>query len=252
MIWILTLFWGLAIGLILGLLGGGGALVSIPILLYAFHFPFREAVGASLLLVVLGALPSLILYWRQRAVDLPAALWMGLGGTVGAFVGSQFASAIPQIFLMQLLIGLILLSVWRLYRPTPVSENINRPVNALSKNLKLLLAGLAIGVLTGLVGVGGGFLIVPALILFHGSEPRRAIATSLLIICLNAAAGTLGYWATLPWHKPIFYGLMSSTVIGSLLGFALSQKVGSHRLKQGFGLLLLLIAILLLVKPPAS
>ncbi|WP_303674655.1 sulfite exporter TauE/SafE family protein [Vampirovibrio chlorellavorus] len=252
MMWILTLFWGLLIGLILGLLGGGGALVSIPILLYAFHFPFREAVGASLLLVVLGALPSLLLYWRQKEVDLPAALWMGLGGSVGAFLGSQFASSIPQAFLMQLLIGLILLSVWRLYCPAPIRVSSNRPVNAPGQILKLLMAGLAIGVLTGLVGVGGGFLIVPALILFHRSEPRRAIATSLLIICLNAASGTLGYWTSLPWGNPIFYGLMFSTVIGSLQGFALSRKVGSHRLKQGFGLLLLLIAILLLVKPPVA
>jgi uncharacterized membrane protein YfcA len=73
MMWTLIIFWGLFIGLILGLLGGGGALVSIPILLYAFHFPFREAVGASLLLVALGALPSLLLYWRKQEVDLPAA-----------------------------------------------------------------------------------------------------------------------------------------------------------------------------------
>jgi uncharacterized membrane protein YfcA len=111
---------------------------------------------------------------------------------------------------------------------------------------------VAIGILTGLVGVGGGFLIVPTLILIHGSEPRRAIATSLLIIFLNAVSGTAGYWSVLPWYKPIFYALMSMTVIGSLLGFALSRKVGSQRLKQGFGALLLVIAILLLVKPPAS
>ncbi len=251
MIWMLTIVWGLFIGLILGLLGGGGALVSIPILLYAFHFPFREAVGASLLLVTLGALPSLLLYWRKQEVDLPAALWMGLSGSLGALLGSRFAAFIPQAFLMKLLIGLILLSVWRLYRPAPVTEHVKTPMPAWLKSLRLIIVGLAIGILTGLVGVGGGFLIVPALILFQDLEPRRAIATSLLIICLNAASGTVGYWSTLPWYKPIFYGLMFSTVIGSLLGFALSLKIGQRRLKQGFGLLLLLIAILLVLKPPA-
>jgi uncharacterized membrane protein YfcA len=255
MIWLTAITWGLLIGSVIGLLGGGGALISIPIMLYVFHFPFPVAVGTSLLLVLVGALPSLILYWRKREVDWQSALWMGLSGSLGATLGSQFSAQVPQHILLDLLIALILISVWRLLQPgtapglSGVTPEVT-PKTALTQTVPLIATGFGIGILTGLVGVGGGFLIVPALMMVRHLAPRSAIATSLVVISLNAASGMLGYWEQLPLRQPIVGGLIMATLAGSLLGFQLSFKISQTRLKQGFGLLLLMIAALLFFNPP--
>lgn len=247
MIWLATIFWGLLIGIALGLLGGGGALISIPILLYGFHFSFPVAVGTSLLLVTLGAMPSLLLYWRKQEIDWLSALWMGGSGSLGAWIGSILAPHIPTGFLLNLLIVLILISAWRLFQ---TSSTVSDNSSGKQSTIYLVLTGLGIGVLTGLVGVGGGFLIVPVLIIIRQLEPRKAIATSLVVIALNAISGTLGYWSRLPFEQPVLYGLMLMTILGSVLGFQLSYKLSHTRLKQGFGILLLLIAAILFFNPP--
>ncbi|WP_373533246.1 sulfite exporter TauE/SafE family protein [Vampirovibrio sp.] len=254
MIWLSALGWGLMIGAVLGLLGGGGALISIPILLYVFHFSFAMAVGTSLLLVLVGALPSLVLYAIKRQVDWQSAFWMGASGSLGAAVGSQFSASVPPGVLLYLLIALILISVWRLLQPGISASSATLPDGPMPptvlQRLALVGTGLAIGVLTGLVGVGGGFLIVPALIMVRQLEPRKAIATSLLIITINASAGMLGYWQQLPLTQPVVGVLIGATLLGSLLGFQLSFKISQAKLKQGFALLLLLIAVLLFFNPP--
>lgn len=253
---LLSIFWGLLIGTILGLLGGGGALISIPILLYIFHLPFTAAVGTSLLLVSLGALPSVLLYWKNQHIDWRSAFWMGTSGSVGAWIGSALSHHVPQHRLVNVLILLILLSVWRLLKPAtaPLSQvpPPQVPPAPLNNNhtLYLIMAGTGIGILTGLVGVGGGFLIVPALIMLQKMSSRNAIATSLVVISLNAISGTIGHWKQIPFDQHDLYSLIIATILGSLLGFKLNQALSQTRLKQGFSILLLFIATLLFLKPP--
>jgi uncharacterized membrane protein YfcA len=250
MIWLSVAIWGLLIGSVIGLLGGGGALISIPVLLYGFHFSFPVAVGTSLLMVTLGAMPSLLLYWRKQEVDWLSALWMGGFGTLGAWLGSLLSVHISQAFLMNLLIALILFSAWRLFKPSAAALRTHTDKPAFMSTVWLIFIGLGIGVLTGLVGVGGGFLIVPALIIIRQLEPRQAIATSLAVIVLNALSGTVGYWSRLPFDQFALYGLMAATFLGSVLGFKLSYKLSPKHLKQGFAILLLLIAAILFFNPP--
>lgn len=249
MIWVATIFWGLLIGTVLGLLGGGGALISIPILLYSFHYPLSVAVGTSLLLVSLGATPSLVLYWRNGQVDWLSALWMGTSGAFGAWLGSMLSAHISEMVLMNLLITLILISAWRLFQPSVEALRIHTDKPTFISILSLVLIGLGIGILTGVVGVGGGFLIVPALIMIRQLEPRNAIATSLAVIAINAISGAVGYWTRLPFDQPVLYGLMIATFFGSVFGFKLSYKVSQIHLKQGFGILLFIIAAILFLNP---
>jgi uncharacterized membrane protein YfcA len=112
-----------------------------------------------------------------------------------------------------------------------------------------MMTGIGIGILTGLVGVGGGFLIVPALIMIRHLEPRKAIATSLVVIALNALSGVVSYWPRLPLDQPVVYLLILATLVGSVIGFQLSFKLSQLRLKQGFAVLLIVIATILLFNP---
>jgi uncharacterized membrane protein YfcA len=250
MIWVLSTIFGLLIGSVVGLLGGGGALISIPILLYGFHFSFPVAVGTSLLLVTLGALPSLFLYWRKQQINWESALWMGGSGSLGAWIGSKLSTHVAPDRLIQLLIILIVVSALQLFRPSVSVPSV--PDNKPSPRaiVYLILTGIGIGILTGLVGVGGGFLIVPALIMIRQLEPRKAIATSLVVIALNALSGMLSYWSRLPLDQPTLYLLMLATLVGSVIGFQLSLKLSQLRLKQVFAVLLIVIAAILVFNPP--
>lgn len=244
----LPLIGGWVIGTVLGLLGGGGALMAIPVLIYLFDYPFRTAVGSSLVLVALGILPALVLYWRQKQVDWPSALWMGVAGMVGAGVASRFSDLFPQPFLLGLLMVLMAVSAFNLLqgKREEVPEQTAKP----ARPWALPAAGLAIGVLTGLVGVGGGFLLVPALLFFGGLTARAAIATSLVVIGMNAVSGAVGYLDILPLGEPSFCWLMGGSLLGSGLGFLLNRTLSEQKLKRAFAVLLLALIVLLLVLPP--
>jgi uncharacterized membrane protein YfcA len=244
----IVLLSGLAIGFILGLLGGGGGLMAIPALIYVLHYPFRTAVGTSLALVSIGALPSILLYSQKRQIHWKAALIMGCTGAFGALVGSQWASHIARQAILSLFIGLMILSAYKML-VSPALKESEVPQEKLASGL-LLVSGLAIGILTGLVGVGGGFLLVPALTLFGKLEARIAMATSLLVICINAVSGVVGYLTVIPTHQFSFWLLLAGAFIGSVLGFWANFRLSPQQLKKGFGVLLILLAALLVLFPP--
>jgi uncharacterized membrane protein YfcA len=249
----LTLFWGIAIGLVLGLLGGGGGMVAIPVLIYILHYPFRVAVGSSLALVLFGAIPAILLYWRKRQIDFSAALIMGVGGALGSTLGSRLSAFVPREALLWLLIVLMVLSAWNMLNPKSTVDNGTLPSPPSGRNpWKLVLAGFLVGILTGLVGVGGGFLLVPVLMFLGGFNPRVAIATSLLVIGVNAVFGTAGYLSIIPRSEPDFLWLVLGCVLGSIAGFLISFRVSESHLKKGFGLLLIGLISLLALFPPVK
>lgn len=242
---------GLMIGTVLGLLGGGGALMAIPVLVYIFHYPFRLAISSGLVLVVLGVLPALILYWRHRQIHWLSALLMGLSGMAGARLSSQLAGLAPTQWLLGLLIVLMLLSALNMLKPAQKERELAPSVRQ-PHSIALILSGLGIGLLTGLVGVGGGFLLVPALLYFGRLPIRLAIPTSLVIIALNSLSGLSGYWEQLPLQQASFQWLMLAGILGSVLGYRLSQKLSTKVVKNAFAVLLLgLIGIMLFFPPHA-
>lgn len=243
---ITSLLWGTAIGLVLGLLGGGGALLAIPVLLYAFHFSLRAAIGSSLFLVALGALPAVLLYFRKNEIDLKAVIILGISGAVGAYAGSHMSHTTPQTVLYGML--LVAMAVAALFMLKPRPQNTPDLPSALPhQSLLLVASGLGIGVTTGMLGLGGGFLLIPVLTLVARVPARQAIATSLAIITVNALSGAIGYHASLPFHDSTFQWLSLGMVAGSIVGFKLSYRFSNQQLKQGFGaLLLLLIGVMIL------
>jgi len=242
---------GLAIGAVLGLLGGGGALMAIPVLVYVFHYPFRMAVGSGLVLVALGVLPALVLYWRHRQIHWLSAFIMGLSGMLGARLSSQLAGWAPTSWLLGLLIALMLLSAINMLKANH-RDRMEPEILAGSPHYgALAAAGLIIGILTGLVGVGGGFLLVPALLYLGRLPLRLAIPSSLVIIGLNALSGMTGYWAQLLVAQASFQWLMLSSVFGSVFGYRLSQRLSSQSIKRAFGVFLLILIGLIWAFPPS-
>jgi uncharacterized protein len=188
--YLLGLFLSSLIGLSLGLIGGGGSILTVPILVYLIGVEPKEAVGMSLAVVGVTSLFSSFLHYKRGNVDFASGTLFGISGIIGAFIGSPLTQFVSPAALMLLFAGLMFIvafsMIWR-------KSNNDETILHESNKLKAVLAGIGVGVLTGFLGVGGGFLIVPALVFFGGLTMKKAIGTSLLVIALNCFAGFLGH-----------------------------------------------------------
>lgn len=198
-------------GFSLGLTGGGGAIFAVPLLVYGLGLPAREAVGVSLLTVGSTSLVGFVERARRGLVEFPTGLLFAVAGMVGAPVGALLADRMPEVALLGLFALLMLVVAARMWHkaedtavllPVVVSEEAGPTCQRdpegklrLTSQCAMLLGvvGLAAGVLAGLFGVGGGFIIVPALVVFSGMGIQRAIGTSLLVITLISASGTASH-----------------------------------------------------------
>lgn len=240
---ILSLLLGALVGLVLGLLGGGGSVLAIPLLTYGLGLEPKAAVATSLGVVGAASCAAALVHARSGNLRLSIALTFGLVGALGALIGSQVARFLPGALQLLLFAGLMLLAGVRMLRSAwsgaaglPEDELEPSPKPAPAPAWKIGAAALATGVVTGVVGVGGGFLIVPALLFLVGLPMREAIGTSLAVIVLNAAGGALGYSAyvsvDLELALPFVAGATAAGVLGSWLG----QKIAPRRLQLAFGL----------------
>lgn len=251
------------IGVSLGLLGGGGSVLALPILVYVMGIAPKSAIAMTLVIVgtvsILGAIP----HWRRGNVNLKKAFLFGSATMLGAFLGANLATLPFITGTMQLLlfaIMMLLAAILMIRKNSPSSPPIpQKDVNfqvytPVSRTgwLWLLSEGLGIGILTGLVGVGGGFAIVPALVLLGNTPIKEAIGTSLVIIALNAVAGFLGYVGKVP----LDWGLMASFTLvagcGTFLGAYLSQYIQAQQLQKGFGYFLIVVASFIFVQQWSS
>lgn len=244
----------LAIGVTLGLLGGGGSVLTVPVFVYLLDVAPRSAVAMSMPVVGLTSLIGAYGHWRAGNVSWRSALTFGVIAMIGAYVGARLAGLITgpqQLLLLALVMAASALSM---LRPTtlPIASGdppAGGPVPADGPSARLrpalVAAALAVGVLTGLVGIGGGFLVVPALVLLSRVPMHRAIGTSLVVIALNAASGVLGYIGQTPidWTMVAWFTLLSSA--GILVGARWSARVSAALLRRGFALLLIALALFL-------
>lgn len=228
------------IGLSLGLLGGGGSTLAVPILVYVGGMDAKPAIATSLLVVGTTSLIGAIRHWRHSNVELRTAILFGLVSMAGAYAGGKVASHLSDVFQLVLFAVVMLIVAVSMFR----SGTSERP----STRLPLVaLAAAAVGVLTGIVGVGGGFLIVPALVLFAGVPMARAIGTSLVVIAMNSAAGFAAYAGTvqLDWaYTALFTGL---AIAGVLAGSSLGRTFSPVVLKRVFATFLIGVAGFILV-----
>ena len=243
--YILGLILSAFIGLSLGLIGGGGSILTVPILVYFLGVEAHEAVGMSLAVVGATSLFGSYLHWKRGNVDFSSGLLFGVSGIFGAFLGSPLTKMVSPGALL-LLFGALMfvVAVSMLRRKGKASDEIPGELN----KTKAVLAGFGVGVLTGFLGVGGGFLIVPALVLFGGLQMKEAIGTSLLVIFLNCVAGLAGHASQGSFDWALTFLVMALAVSGAIFGTVLSHRLSAHRLQKTFAYLVLVVAVFLFAK----
>lgn len=227
------------IGISLGLLGGGGSILTLPILMYALHMGEKEAIATSLLVVGATSAAAVLTHARAGRVRWKIGLIFAAAGATGAFGGGVLADYIPATWLIRAFILMMLATAFAMFRGRKEIEAKQGPLPV----FKVALDGLAVGVVTGLVGAGGGFLVVPALVLLGGLPMYEAVGTSLLVIAVKSFAGFAGH-AT---HVQIDYKtagmVVVAAIVGSVIGGKLAPMVPQNTLRKGFAIFVLLMAI---------
>ncbi len=247
MMMLIRLLLGLAlsagIGVSLGLIGGGGSIITVPVLVYVLGVDAHEAIGMSLAVVGVTSLVGAALHRRRGAVRARTGALFGVSGILGAFFGSRLTYLLSSAALLLTFAGLmIVISVLMLTRS---QSDLDRATGSPRSTPRAVLVGLGIGVLTGFLGVGGGFLIVPALVLFGGLGIKEAIGTSLLVIAINCAAGLAGHLTQGGFDPGLAALVASLAAVGTLAGTALSHRVSPAGLRRGFAVFVLLVAAFL-------
>lgn len=244
---VLALVFGGAIGFALGLLGGGGSILTVPILVYVLGQDVHSATGASLAIVGATAALATLLHARRREVRLRAGLLFGGTSMIGALPGVWLNHLLPgRLILLAFVALMIVVAALMLGKRTGDSE-----ATAITSCdfftwrewLRLTLSGVLVGLLTGFFGVGGGFLIVPALVLAGHFPAHQAVGTSLLIIAMASLSGFLGHLQLGGLDLSVVGPFVAGGLIGSLGGTALCGRLPAARLAKGFGVFILLVAL---------
>lgn len=231
---------GAIIGLTLGVFGAGGGIFTAPLLIFGFDVSAREATTISLVVVLLAALSGLLGYRGSRSVQWREGAWFGAVGTVAAAAGSWLATTLPERVLTAAFAVLLLIAAAAMVRqpPAPERSGARRPL------LIVVAAALGVGLVTGFFGVGGGFVIVPALVLVLGFGIREATATGLLVITINAVAALAVRGPEyLDWAVALPMALGAAA--GAFGGARLAPRLPRERLRQGFALVMVGAAVLL-------
>ncbi len=232
------------IGITLGLLGGGGAILTLPMLVYVVGLDPREAIAGSLFVVGLTSVVGVVSHARAGRVSFRVGGLFGAAGMFGAYAGGRVAHYLPATLLLVLFAGMMLLTSIAMLRGRGAgSTEAREPAVA-----KALVLGAVVGMVSGLVGAGGGFLVVPALALLGGLPMPRAIATSLLVIAMQSAAGFAGHVATTPLHFGVLTWIAAAAIGGSLAGARLAKQVNPETLRRSFGWLVLGMGVFLMGK----
>ena len=248
---------GLLIGVALGALGGGGSILAVPALVHVLGQDPVTATTSSLIIVGITSLLSLPAHHRAQRVRFGQGVTFGLLGTAGSFAGSAASRAVPAAVLMTAFAALmVLVAVLMLQRSLSGSSHSadagpHEPIITLHplacacpRLVKLVVAATIVGLLTGFLGVGGGFVLVPALVLVLGFTMPVAVGTSLLVIAINSAtalaARTQQGVGDLDW--PLILGFAAVAVVGSLVGSRVADRIPAQRLSQAFAVLVLVIA----------
>ncbi|MCT1641540.1 sulfite exporter TauE/SafE family protein [Dietzia cinnamea] len=232
------------VGLSLGLLGGGGSILVVPLLTYIGGLDPREAIATSLFVVGATSLVSLIGHARKGNVQWRTGLIFGAAGMVGAFLGGLAGGYIPGTLLMIAFALMMIATAGAMIKGRKdrdgQSQTHHHPL------WRILLDGLVVGAATGLVGAGGGFLVVPALVLLAGLPMTAAVGTSLLVIAMKSFAGLGGYLTSVSLDWPLVAAVTAAAIAGSFVGIRLTSVVPERALRKGFGVFVLLMGAFVL------
>lgn len=238
----------LLVGAALGLLGGGGSILTVPIFVYVLGIDPKAAIAMSLGVVAIVSLFGVRSHWREGRVDLRIALAFGPVAMLGTYAGARLSLFVSGATQLALFAGVMLLAAVFMFRDRAESAP-SRPEGARwARWLLIAVEGLAVGVLTGLVGVGGGFLIVPTLVLLARVPMKTAVGTSLLVIAMKSAAGFWGYLGT-PGIDLAFMGWFSAAaVLGIVLGSRAVGSIPQRTLRRSFAGFLVVMGLFILYR----
>ncbi len=234
---ILVLALSVLVGLSLGVLGGGGSILTVPILVYVAGFEAKEAIAASLFVVGVTSAVSVISHARAGRVMWRTGLLFGAAGMAGAFAGGLLGGHIPgQILLIAFALMMVATSVAMIRgRKKVTGKGTDTPEKHQLPLGRVLLDGAVVGLVTGLVGAGGGFLVVPALALLGGLPMSIAVGTSLVVIAMKSFAGLAGYLTTVELDWGLTLAVTGAAIVGTLIGAKVSGRIPETALRKGFG-----------------
>jgi uncharacterized membrane protein YfcA len=234
---------GLLIGVMLGLTGGGGSLLSVPALIYFAGLSVKNAVANSLAIVTITSFFALVLMAKRKNIDWRVGIIFSSISVLGAFLGAKLAAFVPALVILMLFYSVMLMSGFSMIEKAILKpQKIKRPNISL---FKLTSLGFGLGAFTGLVGAGGGFLVVPVLIIYAGLGVKVAVGTSLLVVSFKSLAAFIGYSS----HAVIDYSLIGYltglAALGAMAGVLIGSRISESRLQLLFGLTIFISAMLL-------
>lgn len=242
---VVVLLLAVVVGVSLGLLGGGGSILTVPLLTYVAGFPPKEAIAASLLVVGVTSVTSMLAHARRGNVQWRTGLVFGAAGMAGAFAGGLVGGHIPGTILMIAFAAMMIATAAAMIRGR---RGAPREHDGTLKVGRTVVDGLVVGLVTGLVGAGGGFLVVPALVLLGGLPMSIAVGTSLLVIGMKSFAGLAGYLTSVSLEWGLVAAVTVAAVVGSLVGARLASRVPEAALRRGFGYFVLAMGVVVLVQ----
>lgn len=233
------------IGIALGLLGGGGSILTVPLLVYVAGLDAKAAIASSLFVVGVTSIFGLISHARAHRVRWRTGLIFGAAGMVGAFIGGKVGTLLPGALLLLgfgVMMAITAIAMIRGRKKSATPRHGELPV------VRVLIDGIVVGFVTGIVGAGGGFLVVPALALLAGLSMPIAVGTSLLVIAMKSFAGFAGYATSVSIDWQVTLLVTAGAIVGALIGSAVAGRLHPDRLRKGFGWFVLVMAVFILVQ----
>jgi hypothetical protein len=229
-----------AIGLSLGAFGAGGSIITLPVLVYVAGIPAHTAISMSLVIVGATSLFGAYLHYRHGQVFAKAVLMLGTAGMAGAFLGSSLTHLVSENVLMLAFAALMIGSGAAMLRSKPDANLLPR-----CSPPRCLTIGFVVGIMTGFLGVGGGFMIVPALVIFAGLAPKTAVGSSLAIIGLNSTAGLLGHlrYGGIDWKLTAAFLFVA--VLGMVMGARICTEISQRALRRSFAWFIIAVAVVI-------
>ncbi|SCG64878.1 sulfite exporter TauE/SafE family protein [Micromonospora humi] len=248
----LTVAGAVLIGVSLGLLGGGGSILAVPLLVYVADLPTKEAIATSLLVVGATSAVGVLPHARAHRVRWRTGLVFGLAGMTGAYAGGRLAEFVPAGVLLTAFALMMLATAAAMIRGRRPAEG--RPAPRELPVPRVILDGVVVGLVTGLVGAGGGFLVVPALALLGGLPMPVAVGTSLVVIAMKSFAGLAGYLSSVQIDWGLAGAVTAAAIVGSLLGGRLAGRIPEDLLRRAFGWFVVVMGVFVLARqlPPAA
>lgn len=244
---------GLATGIVLGIFGSGGSIVTTPALLYLLNVEPKSAIAMSLGIVAITATLTALQHWHRGNVNLKVTAVFGLFGIAGTYAGARVGVITPVVIQLTVFALVMYAAAWKMLRPSRPRRSVGAaaviPAQVCSSSRCLThvaVHGVFVGALTGLVGVGGGFLIVPALVLLSGLSMKQAIGTSLAIVAIKSYAGFAGYVGDVPVDFQLMAVFTAVAIAGSMIGTHFAHRISGDVLKRGFAIFLLQVATYIL------